>query len=170
MGAQNVMKFYVSKIYFYSTVANILCHKPSLVVLYKHRQTLVQVWAAHRVRSGQDGALGHCARALRWATSAHAPGLRKLWPSSPTYGLNVWFLLCSAMGLGWQTRTLQVPGLIRATEPAEALCIWLMASQALNIFNSDIIIFLMDVYSDYCYAVGFFLIVRKLAIHATGSK
>ena len=28
----------------------------------------------------------------------------------------------------------------------------------------------MDVYSDYCYAAGFLLIIRKLAIQATGIK
>lgn len=45
-----------------------------------------------------------------------------------------------------------------------------MASQSPSIFNSDIIIFLMDVYNDYCYAAGFLLIIRKLAIQATGIK
>lgn len=45
-----------------------------------------------------------------------------------------------------------------------------MASQALNIFNSDIIFFLMDVYSDYCYAALFLLIIRNQAIQATGIK
>lgn len=63
-----------------------------------------------------------------------------------------------------------MPGLMGVSEPAEALCVSFMASQALSVFNSDIIIFLMDVYSDYCYAAGFFLIIRKLAIQATGIK
>lgn len=36
----------------------------------------------------------------------------------------------------------QEPWLIRVCETAEAPCIWLMASQALGIFNSDMILFL----------------------------
>lgn len=72
--------------------------------------------------------------------------------------------------LGDRLGDLQVPWLIRVSETAEALCVWLMASQAISVFNSDKNFFLMDVYSDYCYAAGFLLIIRKLATQATGIK
>lgn len=95
-------KFYVSKMYFYSTAANLICHEPSLVVLYKHRQTLAQAWAAHSARSvGSD----------TWTRRSSGPSCQRLemnnfssWSQKAVtqqpHIRAVWFLLCLATGLG----------------------------------------------------------------------